>query len=75
MLRVTSEIGRLSSVLVHLPGPEIDRMIPAMMEELLFDDILYGAARARSTAASSRFWGSSRRRSWTRRRSWRRCSP
>ncbi|MCA1582418.1 MAG: hypothetical protein LC796_13705 [Acidobacteria bacterium] len=46
MLRVTSEIGRLSSVLVHLPGPEIDRMIPAMMEELLFDDILYGA-RAR----------------------------
>jgi arginine deiminase len=45
-LHVTSEIGKLSSVLVHLPGPEIDRMIPAMMEELLFDDILYGA-RAR----------------------------
>lgn len=45
-LRVTSEIGKLSSVLVHLPGAEIDRMIPAMMEELLFDDILYGA-RAR----------------------------
>ena len=45
-LRVTSEIGKLSSVLVHLPGPEIDRMIPAMMEELLFDDILYGS-RAR----------------------------
>ena len=45
-LRVTSEIGKLSSVLVHLPGPEIDRMVPAMMEELLFDDILFGA-RAR----------------------------
>jgi arginine deiminase len=45
-LRVTSEIGRLSSILVHLPGPEIDRMIPAMMEESLFDDILFGA-RAR----------------------------
>jgi arginine deiminase len=45
-LNVTSEIGKLSSVLIHLPGPEIDRMIPAMMEELLFDDILYGA-RAR----------------------------
>jgi arginine deiminase len=45
-LHVTSEIGKLSSVLVHLPGPEIDRMIPAMMEELLFDDILSGA-RAR----------------------------
>jgi arginine deiminase len=45
-LRVHSEIGKLSSVLVHLPGPEIDRMVPAMMEELLFDDILFGA-RAR----------------------------
>src|SRR5450755_2061719 len=45
-LNVTSEIGKLSSVLIHLPGPEIDRMIPAMMEELLFDDILYGS-RAR----------------------------
>jgi arginine deiminase len=41
-LRVTSEIGKLRSVLVHLPGPEIDRMVPSMMEELLFDDILYG---------------------------------
>src|SRR6266542_3251623 len=41
-LRVNSEIGKLSSVLVHLPGPEIDRMVPAMMEELLFGDILFG---------------------------------
>ena len=41
-LKVTSEIGKLKSVMVHLPGPEIDRMVPAMMEELLFDDILYG---------------------------------
>jgi arginine deiminase len=41
-LKVTSEIGKLKSVLVHLPGAEIDRMVPAMMEELLFDDILYG---------------------------------
>lgn len=41
-LNVTSEIGRLKSVLVHLPGNEIDVMIPSMMEELLFDDILYG---------------------------------
>ena len=42
-LKVNSEIGKLSSVLVHLPGPEIDRMVPSMMEELLFDDILFGA--------------------------------
>ena len=41
-LNVTNEIGRLKSVLVHLPGREIDVMIPSMMEELLFDDILYG---------------------------------
>src|SRR6187397_1279031 len=41
-LNVTSEIGRLKSVLVHLPGREIDLMIPGMMAQLLFDDILYG---------------------------------
>lgn len=41
-LNVTSEIGRLKSVLVHLPGREIDLMTPSMMEQLLFDDILYG---------------------------------
>src|SRR5881227_3859827 len=41
-LHVTSEIGRLKSVLVHLPGREIDVMIPPMMGQLLFDDILYG---------------------------------
>ena len=41
-LNVNSEIGRLKSVLVHLPGREIDVMSPSMMEELLFDDILYG---------------------------------
>jgi arginine deiminase len=41
-LNVTSEIGKLKSVLVHLPGPEIDEMLPSMMEELLFDDILHG---------------------------------
>jgi len=41
-LHVTSEIGRLKSVLVHLPGREIDMMVPPMMAQLLFDDILYG---------------------------------
>jgi arginine deiminase len=41
-LNVTSEIGRLKTVLVHLPGREIDIMSPSMMEQLLFDDILYG---------------------------------
>ena len=41
-LRVYSEIGRLRRVLLHRPGLEIDRMVPAMMEHLLFDDILDG---------------------------------
>ncbi len=41
-LNVRSEIGRLREVLVHAPGPEIDNMVPDLMEELLFDDILYG---------------------------------
>src|ERR1700754_4310296 len=41
-LNVNSEIGRLKSVLVHLPGREIDLMVPPMMAQLLFDDILYG---------------------------------
>ena len=41
-LNVTSEIGRLKSVLVHLPGREIEEMVPPMMAQLLFDDILYG---------------------------------
>lgn len=43
-LNVTNEVGKLKSVLVHLPGREIDVMIPSMMEQLLFDDILYGQA-------------------------------
>ena len=42
MVHVTSEIGRLRQVLMHEPGPEVDRMVPPMMEDLLFDDILFG---------------------------------
>lgn len=41
-LNVNNEIGKLKSVLIHLPGREIDVMAPSMMEQLLFDDILYG---------------------------------
>ena len=46
-LSVFSEIHRLRQVVVHSPGPEVDLMVPGMMEKLLFDDILYGSqARA-----------------------------
>ena len=41
-IRVDSEVGRLRRVLVHRPGREIDWMVPSMMEQLLFDDILHG---------------------------------
>lgn len=44
MLNVGNEIGKLKRVLMHEPGPEVDRMVPSMMEELLFDDILFGEA-------------------------------
>jgi arginine deiminase len=47
MIRVESEIGRLRRVLAHRPGLEIDWMVPRMMEQLLFDDILYGEAARR----------------------------
>lgn len=40
-IRVESEIGQLRRVLVHRPDREIDWMVPRMMEQLLFDDILY----------------------------------
>ena len=43
-LQVFSEIGRLNEVMTHTPGLEVDRMPPALMEELLFDDILNGEA-------------------------------
>ena len=52
-IRVFSEIGRLQRVLIHRPGFEIDRMVPSMMERLLFDDILYGQ-QARSEHDSFR---------------------
>jgi arginine deiminase len=41
-LSVYSEIDRLNQVVIHRPGPEVDLMVPDMMEELLFDDILSG---------------------------------
>ena len=52
-LSVFSEINRLRQVVVHSPGPEVDLMVPGMMEKLLFDDILYGD-QARSEHAQFR---------------------
>jgi arginine deiminase len=38
---VSSEIGKLESVLVHRPGIEIGRITPDNKEALLFDDLLW----------------------------------
>ncbi len=38
-LHVTSEIGRLKTVLLHEPGQELEHLTPKMLEQLLFDDI------------------------------------
>lgn len=40
MISVHSEAGKLERVLVHRPGPEIERMTQDELEDLLFDDIL-----------------------------------
>lgn len=38
-MRVTSEIGPLKKVLLHRPGSELEHILPAYMEDLLFDEI------------------------------------
>lgn len=37
---VTSEIGRLRAVLVHVPGPELLAVTPETREDFLYDDII-----------------------------------
>ncbi len=38
-LSINSEIGKLNAVLLHRPGKELERLTPAYLEEMLFDDI------------------------------------
>ncbi|HWD65250.1 MAG TPA: arginine deiminase family protein, partial [Solirubrobacteraceae bacterium] len=40
-LTVASEVGVLERVIVHRPGPELDRLTPANRHELLFDDVVW----------------------------------
>ena len=39
-VHVTSEIGRMKSVLVHSPGPELLAVTPATRDDYLYDDII-----------------------------------
>lgn len=40
-VNITSEIGRLRSVLVHEPGPELVAVTPSTREDYLYDDIIH----------------------------------
>ncbi|MBC6296627.1 arginine deiminase [Listeria sp. FSL L7-1517] len=41
ILNITSEIGRLKTVLVKRPGSELENITPEYLQSLLFDDIPY----------------------------------
>jgi len=53
-LQVFSEIGRLRMLMTHRPGDEVDVMPPALMEALLFDDILHGRTARREHSLFTR---------------------
>ena len=38
-LHITSEIGKLKTVLLHRPGEELENLVPDYLTDLLFDDI------------------------------------
>ena len=38
-LYITSEIGKLKTVLLHRPGEELENLVPDYLTDLLFDDI------------------------------------
>lgn len=40
-LHITSEIGKLKTVLLHRPGEELENLTPEYLPDLLFDDIPY----------------------------------
>ena len=40
-IHITSEIGKLKTVLVHRPGAELENLTPEYLTDLLFDDIPY----------------------------------
>jgi arginine deiminase len=51
---VDSEVGILERVLLHRPGPELERLLPENHRELLFDDIPWlAAAQAEHDAFSA----------------------
>lgn len=41
LLGVHSEVGRLRRAILHRPGPELDRLTPGNIADLLFDDVMW----------------------------------
>ncbi len=41
-VNINSEVGRLRQVIVHQPGPEVEKMTPENAEKALYSDILNG---------------------------------
>lgn len=40
-IHITSEIGKLKTVILHRPGAELENLTPEYLTDLLFDDIPY----------------------------------
>ena len=38
-IHITSEIGKLKTVILHRPGAELENLTPEYLTDLLFDDI------------------------------------
>lgn len=38
-IQINSEIGQLEAVLLHRPGEELERIVPSMLADVLFEDI------------------------------------
>ena len=49
-----SEVGRLQTVMLHRPGPELKRLTPRNNDKLLFDGIPGSAGPRTSTTGSPR---------------------
>ena len=69
-LYVGSEVGALRRVVLHRPDLELRRLTPANTDELLFDDVLWVGAPARSTTRSPMPCASAASRSSTCRSCW-----
>ena len=53
---VNSEIGKLQHVLIHMPGPELEKVTPENAHTFLFSDILNMQVAQRNTDISKEYY-------------------